>query len=128
MGPIEVTGENYTAAISLADIPVAVLAAAGDTAAGNRLLRRAEAVSKKLADQVLVVTIDTTREPKVASGLELDHKPTVLVMNSGYILARSKGDQGAENITRFVTDTLGKANITGGVRKKKGFFNWLMDF
>lgn len=128
MGPIEVTSANYTMAISLASIPVAVCAADSSTTAGKRFLRSAGQIGKKLGDDVLVATVDTHDQSKIAAGLEIGDRPTVLVMNSGYILARSTEREGAENITRFVYDELNKARIKLGVHKKKGFLNWLMDF
>jgi hypothetical protein len=128
MGPIEVTSANYTMAISLASIPVAVCAANGSTTAGKRFLRNAKQIGKKLGDDVLVATVDTHSEPKVAAGLKIGDDPTILVMNSGYILARSTDLEGTQNITRFVYDELNRARIKLGVHKKRGFLNWLMDF
>lgn len=118
MGPIEVTRDNYTLVVALTKDPVLVCCAPKNTAKGKRVYDFANRLGHKLGDDVLVATIDMSRERALAEGLGAKDVPMAVLVRDGYVIKRSESVGTYQALGQFAEKTIKELDQAAETRNK----------
>lgn len=107
MGPVEITSDNYSI-ITMSETPVVVCLASSAAGQGLKLIEAAKKLGAQTDEELLVATVDIDAQRSIAQSLGAKGAATVVLVQDGYVLARTSTASSTKSLEDFVSKAVAR--------------------